>query len=64
MLECKKCGGRLNWEDTVNFEGGILEGYLLEEQIYICENCNTNYNIQARVNFRNNEIEFDEPVEE
>ena len=62
MLTCK-CGSKLNWEDTSDVEGGILEGYIIEHQLWTCPNCETEYCVQARVNFTKDNIEIDQVLE-
>lgn len=63
MLTCNECGTELKWEDTTDVEGGILEGYIREQQIWECPKCGTDYCVQASVNFRESDIEIDEVVE-
>lgn len=62
MLTCK-CGSKLEWEDTSDVEGGILEGYIIEQQLWTCPNCQTEYFVQARVNFKESDIEIDQVLE-
>lgn len=62
MLTCK-CGSKLEWEDTSDVEGGILEGYIIEQQLWTCPNCQTEYSVQARVNFKESDIEIDQVLE-
>lgn len=43
---CKYCGGRLEWVDTIDCEGGIMEGYYTERQRWLCLKCGKDYLIQ------------------
>ena len=36
---CKVCGRDLDWEDTLDCCGGLLEGYVVERQLWSCEHC-------------------------
>jgi len=63
MLTCKKCNNKLNWEDTHDAEGGVLEGYLIERQIWTCPHCQTDYCVSARINFCEKDIIFEDLVE-
>lgn len=40
---CKCCGKPLEWADTYRTEGGLEEGYIIENQIWTCEQCNKDY---------------------
>lgn len=53
---CKQCGKSLYWEDTYRIEGGIEEGYLIENQIWVCENCQKEYTIIKQGYFHNVDI--------
>lgn len=38
-IKCRNCDTILEWDDTIKIEGGIDEGYIIEAQLYHCENC-------------------------
>lgn len=63
MLTCNKCGMELEWDDTTDVEGGILEGYIIEQQLWVCPECGKVYCVSARVNFRESDIDFYEVLE-
>ena len=48
-LRCKKCGGNLIKEDTMDTYGGIDEDYYIEHQLYSCEKCGIDYIIDKRI---------------
>ena len=54
---CKHCGHRLEWVDTYDSEGGIMEGYYIERQLWVCEHCQKSYIIQQRSELDNPIIE-------
>lgn len=50
-IKCKHCHSELEWADTFRHEGGIMEGYLIEHQVWTCPNCQKDYVITQRVDF-------------
>lgn len=62
MLTCK-CGNELNWEDTIDVEGGLLEGYITEQQLWCCSKCGSDYCVQASISFKESDIKIDEVLE-
>ena len=57
-LKCKKCGGNLIHEDTVDTFGGLEEDYYIEQQLYSCEKCKTEYIIDKRIDVQESDIEI------
>ena len=55
---CKNCGHQLDWEDTIDIEGGINEGYIIERQIWGCEKCDTSYVVEKRAYIKENDIDI------
>lgn len=55
-LKCCNCGNNLDLEDTFDFDGGIMEGYLIERQLWSCSRCQKEYIIIQRVDFEEGEI--------
>ena len=53
---CKNCGHQLDWEDTIDTEGGINEGYIIERQLWCCSNCNKNYIIEQKADIGEGDI--------
>lgn len=43
---CKQCGNPLEWEDTYDVSGGLLDGHLLERQLWTCPHCQKDYVIE------------------
>lgn len=62
MLTCK-CGNELKWEDTSDVEGGILEGYIIEQQLWECPKCKQTYEVQLRANVDLQQAEVKEILE-
>lgn len=57
-LKCKKCGGNLIHEDTVDTFGGLEEDYYIEQQLYSCEKCKTEYIIDKRIDVQESDIKI------
>ena len=43
---CKYCGDPLEWEDTYDVVGGLLDGHLSERQLWSCHRCDVDYIIE------------------
>lgn len=56
VYHCKKCGKELEWADTIDHEGGIQEGYIIERQIWTCEDCDISYVIEQRADFQKQDV--------
>lgn len=39
-IKCPKCGKVMEWCDTTDVEGSIVEGWITETMIYYCKECN------------------------
>ena len=65
-IKCIKCGEVVEWDDTINVEGGIAEGYITEVQLYHCEKCGKEYKaiVSAPINNSNIDIELEWEEEE
>lgn len=48
-LKCKKCGGHLELEDTIDTDGSLDEGYFMEKRWYSCADCNQDYSVGINV---------------
>lgn len=57
-LKCKKCGGHLSHEDTMDTYGGLEDDYYVERQAYSCDECGTDYTIEKRVDIKPEEVEI------
>ena len=57
-LRCKKCGGNLIKEDTMDTYGGIDEDYYIEHQLYSCEKCGIDYIVDKRIDIQESDIEI------
>lgn len=57
-FNCKNCGHPLDWTDTVDTEGGIQEGYIIERQVWHCHCCNKDYAIEQRADFTENDVDI------
>ena len=57
-LRCKKCNEVLEHYDTIDHNGGIDEGYLVERQIWGCKKCNTDYMIEKRAEIKESDIDI------
>ena len=55
-LNCKKCGSPLEWADTIRNFGGIQEGYIIERQVWCCEQCKIDYIVEQRAEFLENDV--------
>ena len=60
MLECCCNNVELEWKETFDVEGGILEGYIIEHQIWECPECGQAYEVQLRVNVDPQNAEVDQ----
>lgn len=54
---CKVCGRDLDWEDTLDCCGGLLEGYVVERQLWSCEHCGRDYIIELQISVKPEDIE-------
>lgn len=65
-IKCLKCKKDLEWYDTIDVEGSLSEGYLVEVQLYHCENCNKDYRATVSAPVKNSDltIELEEEDEE
>ena len=57
-FNCNNCGHSLEWEDTIDIEGGIQEGYIVESQTWYCPYCHKNYVIEQKAYFTENDIDI------
>ena len=57
-FNCNNCGHSLEWEDTIDIEGGIQEGYIVESQTWYCPCCHKNYAIERKAYFTENDIDI------
>lgn len=55
-LKCCNCGNDLDLEDVFDHEGGIMEGFLIENQVWSCPHCQKEYIITQRVDFEEGQI--------
>ena len=55
-LLCKHCGNPLEHCDTVDVDGDISEGYIIERQYWCCENCQKDYCIEIRGEIKESKI--------
>lgn len=62
-FNCKNCGQPLEWVDTVDTEGGINEGYIIEHQAWTCPNCQKDYAITQQANFNESDVDITEITE-
>lgn len=51
-IKCQKCGNTLEWEDTIDHDGGLWEEYLQELQLWSCSHCQIDYVVDAVVHFK------------
>ena len=63
MLTCNECGTELKWEDTTDVEGGILEGYIREQQIWERPKCGKVYCVSTSISFSQKDIKIEEVLE-
>lgn len=59
-VKCPKCGKELSWLDTIDFEGSLLEGWVMERMVFGCGDCETEYTVDIRINFNTNDLEIGE----
>lgn len=57
-FNCKNCGHPLDWIDTIDTEGGIQEGYIIENQVWTCHCCQKDYVITQKANFNENDVDI------
>ena len=57
-FRCKKCGELLEWVDTFDTEGGIQEGYIIENQVWHCNKCNQDFTITQRAEIGENDVDI------
>lgn len=57
-FSCKNCGSLLEWIDTIDTEGGIQEGYIIENQVWHCPGCHKDYVIEQKVYFTENDVDI------
>ena len=57
-LKCKKCNGELEYYDTIDHEGGLDEGYIIERQVWGCEKCDTSYVVEKRADIKESDIDI------
>lgn len=55
---CKLCGDPLEWEDTIDTEGGIEDKWYLERQLWVCKRCQKDYVIGLSVDITNPKVEY------
>lgn len=58
-MECPNCKGQLEWVDTMDFEGGIDEGYIRELQVHECTLCKQEFIVTKFVNFDKKNISIE-----
>lgn len=56
--KCDTCGGKLDWNDTLNYEGSLIEGWVIEHMLYKCKECGTQYLVDADISFTPNQVNF------
>lgn len=57
-FNCKKCGQPLDHEDTMDTEGGINEGYIIERQLWCCSHCHKDYVITQRADINEGDVDI------
>lgn len=57
-FSCKNCGCQLDCVDTLDTEGGINEGYIIERQEWVCPECNKSYVITQRADIGEGDIDI------
>lgn len=57
-FNCKNCGSSLEWVDTIDTEGGIQEGYIIENQIWHCPSCHKDYVIEQKAYFTEDDVDI------
>ena len=57
-FNCRKCGHPLDWVDTIDTEGGINEGYIIERQEWVCHCCNQSYIIEQRADIGEGDVDI------
>lgn len=45
---CKQCGNPLQYEDTMDTEGSLEDGWFVERQLWSCEHCQVDYIIEQK----------------
>ena len=48
----------MEWIDTIDTEGGIQEGYIIENQVWHCLGCHKDYVIEQKVYFTENDVDI------
>ena len=57
--KCPNCGEMMQWEDTLDVEGGLLEGYIIERMLFSCNNCNKDFITDVRVSIEPAHLKFE-----
>lgn len=57
-FNCKSCGQPLDCVDTIDTEGGINEGYIIERQEWVCEHCQKSYVITQRADIGEGDVDI------
>lgn len=57
-FNCRNCGHPLDHEDTMDTEGGINEGYIIERQLWCCPNCQKDYIIEQRADIGEGDVDI------
>lgn len=55
---CKYCGKLLDQTDTIDREGGINEGYIIERQLWTCEHCQKDYIIEKQIYIKDEDVDI------
>ena len=53
----------MQWSDTIDVEGGLLEGWVLERMYFECPHCNKDYVTDVQVNITPDQLIFSEFIE-
>lgn len=62
-VRCPNCGKTMQWSDTIDVEGGLLEGWVLERMYFECPHCNKDYVTDVQVNITPDQLIFSEFIE-
>lgn len=38
---CDICGGKLDWDNPLEYEGSLVKGGVIEHMLYECKECGT-----------------------
>lgn len=57
MPKCKRCGKELYLEDVFDEDGCLTSGYIVENQLWHCDNCDIEFIVTQQLNFKPEDIE-------